>query len=125
MIWVGRMDVEKYRCVTPDIQSDEVVLTEERVQHIKDRHPNDYERFCDYIPEMIARPDYIIEANKQNTAIVLKEVQFSKEKFKLVLRLKVAGDPKGYKNSVLSFWMIGDATWQKTLKNKKILYKRE
>ena len=74
---------------------------------------------------MIAEPDYIVEANKANTAIVLKEFSENGDKFKLILRLKTLGDPGEYKNSVISFWHIGEMTWKKTIKNKKILYKRE
>lgn len=105
--------------------TDEVILTEERIQHIKERHPNDYERFCSYIPAIIKNPDYIIEANKSNTAVVLKEIEDRGEKFKLVLRIAVQSDPEGYKNSIITFWHIGDTTWNKTLKNKAILYKKE
>ena len=66
---VGKIDQEIYQCITNDIVTDEVIITDERIEHIKERHPNDYERFCSYIPEMISNPDYIIEANKlKNTA---------------------------------------------------------
>ncbi len=122
---VGRIDIEKYRCVVSDIKTDEVIITDERIAHIQERHPNDYERFCSYIPQIIADPDYIIEANKPNTAVVLKEIEDAGEKFKLVLRLKVEEDPDEYKNSIMSFWFIGDKTWRKTIKNKKVLYKKE
>lgn len=122
---IGKIDIQKYKCVTPEIMTDEVIITDERIGHIKERHPNDYERFCSYIPQIVEDPDYIIEANKPNTAVVLKEIQTSGEKFKLILRLKVDSDPDGYKNSIMSFWLIGDTTWRKTIKNKKVLYKRE
>ena len=125
MQFVGKIDIEKYKCVVSDIKTDEVILTEERIDHIKQRHPDDYERFCTYIPLIVADPDYIIEANKPNTAVILKEVEDAGEKFKLVLRLKVEEDPNEYKNSVMSFWLIGDTTWRKTIKNKKILYKKK
>ncbi len=125
MQFVGKIDIEKYKCVVFDIKTDEVILTEERIDHIKERHPDDYERFCTYIPQIVADPDYIIEANKPNTAVILKEVEKAGEKFKLVLRLKVEEDPNEYKNSVMSFWLIGDTTWRKTIKNKKILYKKK
>ena len=62
---------------------------------------------------------------KDNTAVILKEIEDNGEKFKLVLRLKVKADPVEYKNSVLTFWHIGNVTWMKSLKNKKILYRRE
>ena len=125
MQFVGKIDIEKYKCVVSDIKTNEVILTEERINHIKERHPDDYERFCTYIPQIVADPDYIIEANKPNTAVILKEVEDAGEKFKLVLRLKVEEDPNEYKNSVMSFWLIGDTTWRKTIKNKKILYKKK
>lgn len=122
---VGRIDVEKYKVVTDTIRTDEVVITDERIEHIKDHHPNDYERFVSYIPQIISDPDYIVEANKAHTAVILKEVlSGSSEKFKLILRLSIPGDPEEYKNSVISFWKIGETTWRKTIKNKKILYKK-
>lgn len=60
---VGKIDVRKYSCVVSDIKTDEVIITDERIYHIIERHPNDYERFCSYIPQIIDDPDYIIEAN--------------------------------------------------------------
>lgn len=122
---VGKIDRDIYKCITADIVTDEVIITDERIGHIKERHPNDYERFCSYIPEIIAHPDYIIEANKPNTGVILKEIEEHGEKFKLVLRIKVEGDPDEYKNSIMTFWHIGETTWKKSLKNKKVLYKRE
>ncbi len=122
---IGKIDRDIYKCITEDILTDEVIITDERIGHIKERHPNDYERFCLYIPEIISHPDYIIEANKPNTGVILKEIEEHGEKFKLILRIKVEGDPKEYKNSIMTFWHIGETTWKKSLKNKKILYKRE
>lgn len=49
MYTVGMLDVEKYKAVTADIRTQEVVITEERIQHIRERHPEDFERFCTYI----------------------------------------------------------------------------
>lgn len=122
---VGKIDREIYKCITEDIVTDEVIITDERIEHIRERHPNDYERFYNYIPEIINNPDFIIEANKPNTAVILKEIEERGEKFKLVLRIKVRSDPEDYKNSIMTFWHIGETTWRKTLKNKKILYKSE
>lgn len=121
---VGRIDRKIFRAVTDEILTDEVVMTDERIDHIKERHPNDYERFFGYIPEIVSDPDYIIEANKENTAVILKEIEENNEKFKLILRLKVISDPPEYKNSVISFWHVGETTWKKTIKNKNILYKK-
>lgn len=125
MFTVGYIDVEKYRMISPDIRTREVIITEERVRHIQERHPDDFERFCSYIPEMLRDPDYIIAANKAHTAVILKEFVGNGEKFKLILRLKTPDMPEDYRNSIISFWHIGETTWNKILKNKNILYKKE
>ena len=122
MYFVGKLDKKLYGCVTAEIETDIVIITEERITHIKERHPDDYEYFAKYIPQIIADPDYIIEANKRNTAIILKEIEDIGKKYKTVLRLKVKKDFASYKNSIISFWSVGDTTWKKTIKNKKILY---
>lgn len=122
---VGRIDIEKYRCITDEIATDEVIITPERIQHIEERHPGDYEQFVKYIADILENPDYILEANKPNTGVILKEIEENGEKFKVILRVKVESDPAEYRNSILSFWQIGETTWKKNVKNKKILYKRE
>lgn len=122
---VGKIDIEKYRCITDEIATDEVIITPERIQHIEERHPGDYEQFVKYIADILANPDYILEANKPNTGVILKEIEENGEKFKVILRVKVESDPAEYRNSILSFWQIGETTWKKNVKNKKILYKRE
>lgn len=125
MYTIGYIDVEKYKSISPDIRTCEVIITDERIRYIQERHPNDYERFCAYIPFILQDPDYIIAANKPNTAVILKEFIENGEKFKLILRLKTPDMPENYKNSIISFWYVGEATWSKTLKNKNILYKKE
>ena len=44
MYRVGNIDKEIYKCITDDITTDEVIITDERIAHINDRHPNDYEK---------------------------------------------------------------------------------
>lgn len=121
---VGKIDKNIYSCITEDIVTEDVIITDERIQHIKNRHPNDYERFCDYIPEIIGNPDYILEANKPNTAFVLKELYNKDEHFQLILRITTSKDARGYSNSVITFLKVSDKKWNKYLRNKKILYKR-
>lgn len=122
---VGKIDKEIYKCITEDIVSDEVIITDERIGHIMERHPNDYERFCSYIPEIVSSPDYILRANKPDTATILKEITNNGEKFQLVLRLKTSRDKTEYKNSVITFLNVNERTWKKYLRNKEILYRRE
>lgn len=123
--YVGRINRKIFKAVTDDIQTDEVIITNVQIEHIKERHPGIYENFGSYIAEMIENPDYILEANKPYAALVLKSFDLNGEHFKAILRLKTVWDNPGYKNSVISFWKIDEKTLKRLLKNKKVLYKRE
>lgn len=123
---VGRIDRKIYECITDDITTDEVIITEERIQHIVERHPNDYELYYAYLKTVVEDPDYIIEANKPNTALILKEIIESDERqFKTILRLKTSKDNKDFKNSIITFMKINEKEWSRLIRNKRILYKRE
>lgn len=119
---VGRINKDIYKCISEDIMTDEVIITDERISHIKERHPSDYERFCGYIPEIIESPDYILKSAKPNTAMILKEIADGKEKFQLILRIKTSEDNKDFKNSIITFLKVNERTWNKYLRNKTILY---
>ena len=125
MIKVCNIDKNLYSVITPDICSSEVVITEKQIEHIKERHPSDYERFAGYFEKILTDPDYILEANKPNTAFVLKNFNIKDENFQLILRLVTSNDPENYSNSIITFLKVNDKKWNKYLRNKKILYKRE
>ena len=120
---IGRIDVEKFRIVSDKIRTDEVVITDERIEHIRQRHPDDFERFSEYLPDIVDDPQYILQANKPNTAFLLKEYEEDDERFQLILRLAVEGDKPGYKNSVITFLRVESKRFNRYLRTKKILYK--
>ena len=125
MIKVCNIDKNLYSVVTADIRTSEVIITTKQIEHIKERHPNDYERFSGYFEKILTEPDYILEANKPNTAFILKTFNTKDENFQLILRLSTSNDSENYSNSIITFLKISDKKWNKYLRNKKILYKRE
>ena len=120
--YIGKIDRKIYSCVTENITTDEVIITDKQIEHIKERHPDDIERYCVYIKEIVENPDYILEANKPDTAFILKHIVDNGKNYQLILRLKTAYDPNDYKNSVITFLKVDDKKWAKYLRNKKILY---
>ena len=122
---VGYIDREKFRCIAENIITEEVIITDVQIRHIMERHPGDYERFQTYFSEMVAEPDYILEANKPNSGVILKEICQEDEVFKLILRLATSTDDPSYKNSIITVMKIDEKEWARMLRNKKILYKRE
>lgn len=123
--YIGKINKEIYSCVTKDIVADEVIITDERIEHIQTNHPNDFEQYFKYLIQAIAKPMYIIEANKPNTALVLKSFCSDDKVFKMVLRLVTSSDNPNFKNSVITFMKIDEKEWKRLIKNKKILYKSE
>ena len=119
---VGRIDISKYQCVTKDIKSDEVIITEKQIEHIKERHPNDYERYFRFVRDIISDPDYILEANKPNTAFILKHIVENDKHYQLILRLKTSAEPDNYMNSIITFLRVEKKRYDRYLRTKKILY---
>ena len=125
MYLVGRLYKEIYRVITEDIVTDEVILTEEGIEHIRQRHPHDFELYKDMLRQVIEKPDYILAANKPNTALVLKSVECYQQMFKLILRIKTSLDEERFKNSVITFQHIGKKRYERYLRNATILYARK
>lgn len=123
--YIGKIDKEIYSCVTNDIITEDVIITDERIGHIKERHPNDFELYCQFIKSTVEHPDYIIEANKEKTAVVLKSFNTDNHNFKIVIRLSTSTDNPKYKNSVITFMRIDEKDYKRLIKNKKVLYTRE
>lgn len=122
---IGKINREIYKCISKDIVTDEVVITEKQKQHIKERHPNDYELFSQYFNEIVSEPDFIIETDRPNTALILKEIVIEGLIFKMVLRLVTSSDNAEYKNSIITFMKIDKKEWNRLLRNKKVLYMKE
>lgn len=121
---VGKIDKERFRCITKDITTDEVIITDVQIRHVKDHHPNDYERFSKYFAEIVAEPDFILRGNKPDTAVILKEIVDDGERFQTILRLCTSNDPVEYRNSIITFMKIDEKRWNRYLRTKEILYKR-
>ncbi|MBR4152654.1 MAG: hypothetical protein IKT98_06800 [Selenomonadaceae bacterium] len=124
MHFVCKLNKDLYRVVTTDIASDEVIITEERIEHIKKRHPNDFETFASFFAETINNPDYILEGNSEHTFLLLKEIMTENRPVKLILRLKTSQDPAEYKNSIITFTRTDKKEFLRLLAKKKILYQR-
>lgn len=122
---VGKISRDIYECITEDIITDEVVITENQMQHILDRHPDAYNEVINYLSDIIREPDFIIEDKHINTGLVIKKVKVEKEYAQMVLRICTSDDDPNYKNSVISCWEISERRLNNYLRNKRILYKKE
>lgn len=122
---VGKIDKDLYKCITEDIVTDEVIITDNQIQHILDRHPDSFEKSMDNLKIALSNPDYILEDKHKNTGLVIKRLKTEDGHSQIVLRICTSEDEPGYKNSIISSWEISDKRLQNYLRNKRILYKKE
>ena len=120
--YVGKINREIYKCITEDITTDEVVITDERVEHIKINHPGHYEKISPHLKAAVENPDYILK-DTENTGLILKRAEIDNIRVQIVLRLHTTSDNTGYKNSIISAWEISESRWANYINNKIILYK--
>ncbi|MCM1232351.1 MAG: PBECR2 nuclease fold domain-containing protein [Ruminococcus flavefaciens] len=120
---VGRINKDIYKCITEDITTDEVIITDERIAHIKERHPKDYKAVVERMEKALQSPDYILKDERINTGLIIKSMQ--QDNVQVVLRVHTSEDETGYKNSIISCWKISEKRLQNYLRNKEILYKKE
>lgn len=123
MYYIGKIDKEKFKLISKDITTEEVILTDRQIEHIKERHPDDYERYFKYFSKIIENPDYIIKDINPNTGFLLKEFIEDNKRFQLILRLHTSKDNPNYKNSIITFLKVSKKKYQQYLRNKKIVWK--
>lgn len=125
MQYIGKLDVEKLGKYKEKVVTDDVILTEERIKHIQEHHPGDYEKYGIYIPEIVNNPDYIIDDNKNlDTVLYMKTIKENEKNIQTVVRLNTNEKEKDKQNSILTFWKIKDKTYKQLLRNKEILWKK-
>lgn len=106
------------------LNTDEIVLTEERIEHIKVRHPADYELFKKFGVQTINEPDVIIKDPKnKNTVFMVCRIENTN--LNTIIRLSVAGmDKAENKNSIMTFYRIRDKNLSKLTAKAKTIYKK-
>ena len=123
-MYIGKLDKEIYRCIAGDMVTDEVIITERQIQHIKERHPDSYLKTITHLEVVLKSPDYIIEDKHVDTGLVIKKIGTEDGFIQVVLRVWTSSDDGQHKNSIISCWKISDARLANYLKNKGILYKK-
>ena len=79
MYSIGKINQKIYKCITEDIITEEVIITDNQIQHIKDRHPEAYNKVLKNIQEAISTPDYIIRDKHAYTGLIIKRIQITCE----------------------------------------------
>lgn len=122
---LGTLDWGIYNCIADNHVTDEVIVTEEQLKHIQNRHPEAYQDAIHYVRDILDDPDYILKDKRPNTGLVVKRIFDEKESSLLVLKIITSNDREGYKNSVITSWKITEKRLNNYLRNKDVIYKKE
>ncbi len=125
MIPICNINEKIYECVSKEFLSDEVIITDERIKHIKEHRGIEfYEFYKNYFAEILDDPDYIFPDSK-NTVLVCKNFPDNQKYINLVLRIAVPSDYPSYKNSIITAIGEGYKRFHQRLRNNDFLYKKE
>ena len=125
MQYIGKIDKEKLGEYKEKLITTDVILTEERIRHIKEHHPGDYEKFSMYIQEIIEDPDYILDDNKNiDTVLYIKNIKSHNKNIQIVIRLNTNKTEINKKNSILTLWKVKHSTYNQLIRNRKVIWKK-
>lgn len=123
---VGKIDREIYKCITADIRTDEVIITDERIEHIRERRGKEfYDKYRSLFGEILRQPDYIFKEKREHTALVCKRIVEDEKYVNLVLRIAIEEDNPEYKNSIITAIGESEKRFAQRLRNNTALYKKE
>ena len=125
MHYVGKLDKTIYKRITDNLTTDDVIITDERIQHIKKRRGAEFlDKYKEYFSIILSDPDYIFHDNRPNTVIVCKTIEKDECAINIILRLAVEGENPAYKNSVLTAIRENKRRFEQRLRNNRPIYKK-
>ena len=126
-MFVSKLNKKIYECISRNIATDDVIITDEQLDHIAAHHPEAYDQVLIELTNTIKYPDYILKDKKHdNTGIVIKKLTTEKGKHAfVVLRICTETNNGQYSNSIISGWKINQKRLDEYLRNAVILYKKQ
>lgn len=112
---VGKFDISKYTN-TIKTSTKDVVFFEERIKHIKERHP-EVEKYIKDVPNIIKSPDLILQETKRDSTIWL--IKTFDKNVKVTMKLNTTNDKK-LKNSVIQMQFMRDSEINRNIRNGKV-----
>ncbi|MGN0526390.1 MAG: PBECR2 nuclease fold domain-containing protein [Acutalibacteraceae bacterium] len=122
--FIGNLNTELLETEFGKLATNELILTDERDEHIKEHHEKDYKLFHKCLYDVLNTPDTILKDNKNpNTVFYIKYIE--ETNLNIVIRLAIETDSNKRKNSIITSYQLGAKTLKRFKKNNKTLYNRE
>lgn len=124
IIELGKLNTQPLESEFGKLKTDELIITNERIEHIKIRHSEDFELFEQYSLLVVNEPEFVIKDEKnENTVFITKKLENTN--LNLVVKIILETDEDDLKNSVMTFYRIRDKNLKKLINKNRTLYKKE
>lgn len=121
---LGNINVSLLEKEFGKLQTGEIIITAERIAHIKERHLIDYELFEQYGTQCVQNPDYIVkDCKNENTVFMI--MKLPNMNLNVVSKLALDTDKTDLKNSVMTFYRIRERNLRKLIDKNPLLYRKE
>ena len=89
---IGKVSARVISLLGSSLQVDQpIYLGPSNIAHMQRRHPADYAKYGQYIPQILASPDYVGENPKDGSIEYVKDFQINGEFVKVAVRLSGGG----------------------------------
>lgn len=124
MHYIGKIDKRKIGKYSAKIITEDVILTDERKQHIYEDHIKDYEVIIRNIDRVVLNPNEVLEDSKNKDTLLFID-KLNSNNLNVVVKLSTINNKKHPQNSIMTAWIIRDKNLKKLRKKNKIIYKSE
>lgn len=125
MQYIGQLDKNKLGKYKDKIKTLYVIITNERIEHIKKHHPSLINNELKFIKKVLEYPDYILEDRKNiNTIIMIKNIINNNKNYIMIVKLNTNKDYKEKSNTIISFWNISKKKLGQYIRNGEIIFKK-
>jgi hypothetical protein len=106
------------------LNSSEVILRDERLEHIRERHPEIVDVLKDNYIETVNNPDYALKDYKNtDTALFLKKIE--DYSINLVVKLSASNSDKSLENSTITVYRVRKREVKRLQKKNKIIFDKK
>ena len=110
--------------LTAEPNTNEVVLTSERRQHILEHRGIEfYNEFIDCFADILTDPDFIYDDKRENTVLYVKRY-YGLKNVNIVVKIAVPGDNPAYKNSIITVIGERNKTFRRSIRNRRLVYSK-
>lgn len=115
---LGKIDTQLLEKEFGKLKTNTVIVTHERLVHIKQQHPQDIDYFYDYALPTVQDPDIIIKDLKNPETVFMVKV-LENTNLNVIVKLVLEGNDENIQNSVMTFYRIRTSNLKKIGKKSK------